>query len=131
VRVDQKNIRGFTLLEVLVALVLIALSVTVIMQLFSANLRSLSASEDYTAAVVKAETRMRELLESGPFVEGESREEGPEGFAYDVAIREALPEKTEGLGVRLVEVELTLRWKMGSRERALTLKSLKLVEREV
>jgi general secretion pathway protein I len=131
VTVDKRDIRGFTLLEVLVALVLIALSVTVIMQLFSANLRSLSASEDYTAAVVKAENRMRELLESGPFVEGESREESPGGFAYDVSIREALPEKTEGLGVRLMEVELTLRWKMGSRDRALTLKSLKLVEREV
>jgi general secretion pathway protein I len=128
---EQRNIRGFTLLEVLVALVLIALSVTVIMQLFSADLRSLSASEDYTAAVVKAETKMRELLDSGSFVEGETREEDSGGFAYDVSIREALPEKTESLGVRLMEVELTLRWKMGSRERALTLKSLKLVEREV
>ncbi len=37
---------GFTLLEVLVALALLGVGVVVVLQLFSANLRSISASED-------------------------------------------------------------------------------------
>jgi general secretion pathway protein I len=127
----QRNIRGFTLLEVLVALVLMGVTVTIIMQLFSANLRSLAASEEYTAAVVRAETKMREVLDSGSFVEGETHEEDPEGFAYDVSIKEALPDRAEDLNVRLMEIRLTLRWRMGSRDKSLTLTSLKLIEREV
>ena len=38
---------GFTLLEVLVAFVLLATTVTVILQLFSSGIKALSVSEDY------------------------------------------------------------------------------------
>jgi len=55
---------GFTLLEVLVAFVLLVTTVTVILQLFSANIKALSRSEDYASAVVRAESKMREILDS-------------------------------------------------------------------
>ncbi len=54
---------GFTLLEVLVALVLLATAVVIVLQLFSSGLRSIHASEDLAFASLKAETKMAEVLE--------------------------------------------------------------------
>jgi len=65
---------GFTLLEILVAFVILATVVTVVLQLFSANLKTLSMSDDYLTATVLADIRMRELLEGGQLKEGTSTE---------------------------------------------------------
>jgi prepilin-type N-terminal cleavage/methylation domain-containing protein len=53
---------GFTLLEVLVSLSLLGIAVTVIFQLYSANLRSIAGSEDYVAAALEAQSQMREIV---------------------------------------------------------------------
>jgi prepilin-type N-terminal cleavage/methylation domain-containing protein len=61
--------QGFTLLEVLVGLAIMGIAVILLFQVFSANLRSIAVSEDYTSAAVKAEARMREVLENAKLVE--------------------------------------------------------------
>jgi general secretion pathway protein I len=123
--------RGFTLLEVLVALVLVGITVSVVIQLFSANLGLIARSEDYVGALVKAESKLRDVLEGEGLEVGDSTETTAEGYTMDVKISEALTERTELLPVKLLEIELTVRWQKERRQRSIQLKTLKMVEREV
>ena len=121
---------GFTLLEVLVALAILGIAITVILQLFSANLQALSASEDYVQASLRASAKMRELLDDRELEEKAWGEISPEGYRLSMAVKEALTERTELLPVRLLEIDLTVRWNRGTRERSLTFQALKLREKE-
>lgn len=56
--------QGFTLLEVMVAIAILGIGLLVILQLFSEGLRSVSTSDDYTAATIYAKERMAEALTS-------------------------------------------------------------------
>lgn len=132
-RADGKRTlpHGFTLLEVLVAVALLGIAVTVVLQLFSANLRTLAASEDYVAAVTQAEVKMRELLDQESLIETAWTETSEEGHIMDVSITETLKERTESLQVSLFEIVLTVRWNNGGRERSLTVRTLKTVPKQV
>jgi type II secretion system protein I len=121
--------RGFTLLEVLVSLSIVAIAVTVVLQLFSADLRAIAASEDYASAVVKAETKMREVLDNDDLAETSWSEATPDGYRMDVSVTDVLKEKTNNLQVRLLEVGLTTRWFKGTKEKTLTLRTMKIVNK--
>jgi prepilin-type N-terminal cleavage/methylation domain-containing protein len=121
--------RGFTLLEVLVSLSIVAIAVTVVLQLFSADLRAIAASEDYASAVVKAETKMREVLDNDDLAETSWSEATPDGYRMDVSIADVLKEKTNNLQVRLLEIGLTTRWFKGTKEKTLTLRTMKVINK--
>lgn len=123
--------RGFTLLETLVATSLLGIAIAVILQLFSANLHSISESGDYVAAATRAEVKMREVLDSSDLVEKSYSEVTDEGYRMDVSITEALKDRTENLQLRLFEIALTVHWTNGSKERAMTLRSMKAVKKEI
>jgi general secretion pathway protein I len=129
--IRSANPKGFTLLEVLVALVLLGITVTVVIQVFSANLGLIARSEDYVSALVRAESKMREVLEEGALEEGTSTETTSDGYTMDVKIVETLVKRTELLPVKIFEIELTVRWQKERRERSIRLKTLKTLEREV
>jgi type II secretion system protein I len=126
------NRKGFTLLEVLVATAILGIAVAVILQLFSANLRAISLSRDYVSASIKAEAKMKEILNSDEKISEKSFSEATDdGYRIDVSIAEALKERTENLQVKLLEINLTIRWLRGTKERSLTLSTMKVVKREV
>ena len=125
------NRKGFTLLEVLVAISILGIAVAVILQLFSANLRALSLSGDYVSASIRAEARMKELLDDEKIAEKTTSETTDDGYRIDVWITEALKERTENLPVKLLEIDMTMSWLKGAKERSLTLKTMKVVKREV
>ena len=52
---------GFSLIEVLVAFVILALTLSVIMRIFSGGLRNVALAEDYSRAALLAESRLAEL----------------------------------------------------------------------
>jgi prepilin-type N-terminal cleavage/methylation domain-containing protein len=122
---------GFTLLEVLVATAILSIAVVVILQLFSANLRAISASGDYVTAATKAEAKMREILDDDNVSEKAYSETTTDGYRMDVSITDTLKERTEKLEVRLLEIDLTVRWTKGVRDRSLTLRSMKVRKKEV
>ncbi len=132
-RADVKRTlpHGFTLLEVLVAVALLGIAITVVLQLFSADLRTLAASEDYVAAVTQAEVKMRELLDQESLIETAWTETTEEGHIMDISITETQQERTESLQVSLFEIVLTVRWSNGGRERSLTVRTLKTVPKQV
>jgi prepilin-type N-terminal cleavage/methylation domain-containing protein len=122
---------GFTLLEVLVATAILGIAVTVVLQLFSANLRAISASGDYVSAATKAGAKMREILSYDELQEKSFSEVTDDGYRMDVSITDTLKERTENLQVRLLEINLTIQWMTGTKERALTLRTMKVVEKEI
>jgi len=122
---------GFTLLEILVTLALIGIAITVILQLFSSNLRALSVSKDYVSAAIRAEAKMREILESTDLTEKSWSEVTDEGYRFDAAITETLKERTENLQVRMLEIALTVQWSEGLKTKFLTLKTLKVVIKRI
>ena len=125
----RRGSKGFTLLEVLVSLSIVAIAVTLVLQLFSADLRAIAASEDYAAAVVKAEAKMREVLDNEDLTETSWSETTPDGYRMDVSISDVLKEKTNNLQVRLVEVGLTTRWFKGTKEKMLSLRTMKILNK--
>jgi general secretion pathway protein I len=61
--------RGFSLLEVLVAFVILALVATALFRLFSGALVNASAADDYTHAVLVAESVLAEAAAANPLAE--------------------------------------------------------------
>jgi general secretion pathway protein I len=118
---------GFTLLEVLLALVIVGLAVTAILQLFSANLRSISMSEDSMRAVMIAEAKMREIVGNTELSEKSWTETTGDGYRMDVAVSSIVSERARTMGTKLLQVDLVLSWRMGLRNRSITLSTLKLV----
>lgn len=54
----MKNTKGFSLLEVVIAFAIMAISVTVLLRIFATGVNSAGFSEDYTIAVQIAESLM-------------------------------------------------------------------------
>src|SRR2546425_4536677 len=75
--------RGFTLLEVLVALAILSVAVVAVIQGFAQNLRLLKLSGDHQRAMQLADQKVREVL-----VTEEQREHGAEAaFRWERVIR--------------------------------------------
>jgi len=122
---------GFTLLEILVALAILGLAITIILQLFSANLRALSVSGNYVSAVTKAEAKMREILDDTNLSEKSWSEVTDDGYRFDASITETLKDRTENLQVRLLEIDMTVQWTDGLKKKSLTLKTMKVVNKQI
>lgn len=123
--------KGFTLLEVIIALALLGIAITVVLQLFSSNMRSISASEDYVYAASKAEARMREVLDDENLTEKSWSEITDDGYRIDISIANALKERAENLSVNILEIDLTLHWIKGIKERSIALKTMKVVNKQI
>ena len=116
---------GFTLLEVLVALTILAVAIVAFMQLSSQGLRLLHQSDDYQRAVVVADRVARALD-----VVGEGAEAGQEGrFRWERRVSlMPMPEALEsgaGPRLRLYALSVAVRW---GRNHAVELASLRAVE---
>ncbi len=128
---SAKGADGFTLLEVLVALALLGIALVVILQLFSANMRGISASDNYAKAVMTAESKMREILDDEQIQEETWSETTKDGYRVDASITVAEKKRTENLPVQLLEITLTVNWTDGAKDRSLGLKTMKLVPKKV
>jgi prepilin-type N-terminal cleavage/methylation domain-containing protein len=125
------NRAGFTLLEILVAISLIGIVLVVVMQLFSANLRSLSASESHVNAGAHAEAIMRNILEDEDFPNTTLSGTTEDGYRYDATIAKGYEERTQALNVDLYQVRVTIYWNDNTRQRSLSLETLKMTEKKI
>jgi general secretion pathway protein I len=125
----MKRTRGFTLIEIMVALTVIGFAVVYLVQLFSANLRTIGTSQDYMEALTRAEAVMREITERDKIEEASWKEETDQGYHVEVSVAEAQKERTEDLPVKLLQIEMTFSWEKALRKKSLTLRSLKVVDR--
>ena len=127
-RVNMSH-NGFTLLEVIVAIAILGIAISVVLQLFSANLRAISVSGDYVTAATRAEAKMREILSDDRLSEKSFSEATQEGYRIDVSITDVIKERTENLQVKLLEVDLTIHWIQGTKQKSMSLKTFKVVEK--
>ncbi len=127
----QKDSAGFTLLEVLVALSLLGIAVVTVIQLFSADLRSISISETYVTGALAAQSKMREVLFEEEIKETAWKGVTDNGFPFEVSISKSLPDRTEELQVRMYEITVTVFWTQGLKKRSMTLRTQKLVQKTV
>lgn len=122
---------GFSLLEVLVAFVILALTLSVIMRIFSGGLRNVVLADDYSRAVLLAESRIAELGVQP--VEGEARGEFDQQFRWHSTVRPWLDDASgagagsQPLAVRLMEIEVRVAWgEEGGKAREVGLSTLQL-----
>lgn len=123
------DLAGFTLIEVIVAIAILAISLVMIMQLFSAGLKVSRSSCDYTRAVVHAKDKMEEL--SIKPVQGSGKFE--DGFEWETEVRSygEHNEKLEELGVNLLEVKVKISWDSTSRQQeSIEMVSLRILVEE-
>lgn len=116
--------RGFTLLEVLVALTILALAIVTLMHLSSQGLRLLQLSDDYQQAVLVADriARSADALEVGV----QAGREGRFDWERRVTLMPVPEELVPGTGPQLRLYALTVAVRWGSR-RTLELASLRTV----
>ena len=102
--------RGFTLLEVLVALAILSIAVVTMLQLFAQGLRLLKVAGDYQRAVLLADQKAREVESVREGVEtGQEGEFRWERRATIVPVSEELTVLSPA-PVRLFRVSVEVRW---------------------
>ena len=121
---------GFTLLEVLVAFTVLAISLGVLFQIFSTGMRASRSAEEYTRATLLAESKLAAIGITDALEEGETTGDFEDGFAWRVAIRPYRLDGPEAEGlpppIEAYEVVVTVSWGQGSGERSVSLTTLRL-----
>ncbi len=127
---------GFTLMETLVAMMLLAISLVVILQLFSGGLKAGKIADDYTRAVFHARDKMEEFLLIDDFEEGTFEGTFDENYRWRVEIKLLEPEEDgdedekEISLVDLFQVDVVILWPVGGREKMFQISTLKIAEKK-
>ena len=132
--------RGFSLIEVLAAFVILALVATALFQLFSGALQNASAAEDWSRAVLLAESRLAVAANTVPFVEAVERGDDDGGRvhwesrvkAWDPpGVDPELARVSDGMLTRLYRVEVDVRFPgIAGRERTFSMFTVKLAAKD-
>jgi general secretion pathway protein I len=126
---DKSGASGFTLLETLVAMMILAICLVTIMELFSGGLRSGKVTNDYTEAVFHAKSRMEELLLSKTLMPGVWEGSFNDGFSWkatidDVTTSDMIITPTNKLFI----IRVAVRWHESGRNRSFEISTLKIGE---
>ncbi|WP_231362981.1 MULTISPECIES: prepilin-type N-terminal cleavage/methylation domain-containing protein [unclassified Thioalkalivibrio] len=119
--------QGFSLLEVLVAFVVMALTLGVLFQVFGSGLRTTTAGDEYAQASTLAQGRLA-LAADTPPLEAGSRSGQFEGteFRWEQEIRTLQMDLPRPEGVAAYHVSVRVWWPSGRGERELVLDTIRL-----
>lgn len=133
--------KGFTLLEVLLAVAIFGVMVTVLMQQFSAGLRTARMSRAYTTATIYAKQILEEYQLAEKMEEGEASGTFDDGYSWRVSIEtyedymeddnasEEEQESYELLPLEMFRIKSVVSWMEGDREKSVELATLKTVRK--
>ncbi len=126
-----KNQQGFSLLEILVAFSILALSLGIILKIFSSGLQTARLAEDYTLAINIAESLLAKTGEEQKLALGEASGQENDYFNWTVQISpielEISPKLPETLAKQIVQIKVTVRWGDENNPRSIDLTTLKLM----
>jgi general secretion pathway protein I len=127
--------QGFTLLEVLIALAILGIGLTVIIELFSGGLRLGRASAEYTRAVNYARMKMEEVAMKPNIQDGTEEGEFDSTYHWQVGVKKM---DLLSLGkdititppVELFQIKVNVLWKSGSKERSAVFETYRTEKRK-
>ena len=132
--------RGFSLIEVLAAFVILALVATALFNLFSGALTNASAADEWSRAVLIAESRLAAASHAVPLVEATERGDVDDGRVtwetrvvawQPPGVDAELARVSEGMMTRLYRVEVDVRFPgLAGRERTLSLATVRLAAKD-
>ena len=118
---------GFSLIEVLVSFVLLSLALTVILQIFSTNLRSMDTVRKQTRALVLAESKLAAVGKEIPLTPGElTGKSGDFNWQLNISLYADQTEEDERGLYGLYDVAMTVNWSQGAETPEFRLRTLRV-----
>jgi general secretion pathway protein I len=137
---SRQRAAGFSLIEVLAAFVILALVGTALFRLFSSSLNNASASEQYSRALLVAESQLDLAASAQPLREIDQRGEDEvtkvrwETRVTPFVVPDIDPElerASQGLAMRLYRISVEVKFEgANGRERTLSLATVKMGPKE-
>ena len=124
----RKN-RGMTLIEVLVAFVILSLAMGVIMQIFFGGMRNARLADGYSRAVFLAQSKLAAVGVEQPLMAGDANGQLGADMRWRITVN---PYDDGGaadrllMAQRLFQVEVVVSWSDEGRQRQIALNSLRL-----
>lgn len=123
------------MIEVLVSMMVMAITLTVIMNLFSGGLRSKKRAEEYIKAVDLADSKIQDVLSMDVIEPGVQEGEFDNGYSWKLEIIEQVPEERKGFKstIKIQQIRKTylitldIKWKQGEKEKIYTIKTLQVL----
>ena len=121
--------KGFTLIETLVAISILAISLVIILQLFSGGLKSSKLSDEYTRGIFHAREKMDEILLASDLTEGVINGQFDDGFKWraEATHLDIKKENDIRLPFRAFNINVDIIWDAGGHEKHFAIKAIKLV----
>jgi general secretion pathway protein I len=131
-----RNPRGFTLLEIMVALAVLATGIVSVLELFGGSLRLGGKASQRTQAVIYAQNVMERVLAQERLEDGQESGEFPGGYRWEARVQEIQPPEEEGKRLQsnrqqatdffhLKEIEVGVFWSEGVGQQSYLLHSLR------
>ena len=127
--ISKRRSVGYTLIEVLVAMVILALSLSVLLRIFSGGLRNISVSDDYTRAILIASTQLESAGVSSPLATGSTAGILEQEFRWTQTVEDYVPfadTETLSLPLRAFTVTVDVEWPQGDSVRRVSLSEVRL-----
>lgn len=124
----KKN-RGMTLIEILVAFVVLSMTLAVIMRIFSGGLHNAAMADSYSRALFLAESKLAATGIERPLVPGEESGRLGSDLYWRVTVSSNTADDDAGMlmmSVRLYQVKVVVGWKENNREKRIELTTLRL-----
>ena len=126
--------KGFSLLEILIAFSILAISLGILLKIFSAGINTAVVAEDYTAAVQIAESLMAKTGLESPLQAGEDSGTENDKYEWQVLVTPYLfnPDNIDEMSITttLFKVKVVVNWDIEkTKRRQIELTTLKLVNK--
>lgn len=121
---------GYTLIEVIIAFAILALTLSAVFEVFSTGLRAASDADAYSTATFIAQSRLATLATDEALSVGETSGDLDGGFKWHASVAPYTIGETDTVdpfSVVPLLLTMTVRWGKGKNTREISLVTLKLV----
>jgi prepilin-type N-terminal cleavage/methylation domain-containing protein len=127
-RLNKPNNDGFSLLEVIVALAIMAMGFVTVLQLFSGSIRSVTLSEQYLKGTTLAHSKLGELeVNNYSVTEYEGIFPDEKNYRWQLQVSpHASPLNSKENNIQLSEVTLNVLWEDAGKTRDIEINTLKV-----
>ena len=125
----DRRFQGYTLIEVLVAMAILAMSLTVLFRIFSTGLLNVDASAGYARAVIVAETQLAAIGLDAKLRQGQTEGSVEDRFYWSRTVENYVltgQSVSQESVVSAFRVTVTVEWEQSGRIRQVSLNSVRL-----